>query len=58
MTAGTSSPGEVSAEQVAVALAQYRECSAHHIRFMTLIWQVPAVTIGISGALVAATFGY
>jgi len=58
MTAGTSEAAEVNAQEVAVALAQYRECSAHHIHFMTLIWQVPAVTIGISGALVAATFGY
>lgn len=39
-------------------LGQYRECSAQHMHCWTLTWQVPAFTIGVSGVLVAATFGY
>jgi hypothetical protein len=39
-------------------LGQYRECSAQHMHSYTLTWQVPAITIGVSGVLVAATFGY
>jgi len=39
-------------------LGQYRECSAQHMHSYTLTWQVPAFTIGVSGVLVAATFGY
>jgi hypothetical protein len=38
-------------------LGQYRECSAMHMHSYTLTWQVPAFTIGVSGVLVAATFG-
>jgi hypothetical protein len=52
------SPPRPSPEEVSVLLGQYRECSASHIHFMTLIWQVPAVTVAISGALVAVTYGY
>jgi hypothetical protein len=47
-----------STERVQVLLAQYRECSAAHIHFMSLIWQVPAVTVTASGALIAVTYGY
>ena len=39
-------------------LGQYRECSAQHMHSYTLTWQVPAFTIGVTGVLVAATFGY
>jgi hypothetical protein len=39
-------------------LGQYRECSAQHMHSYTLTWQVPAFTIGVSGVLVASTFGY
>ncbi|HUP31980.1 MAG TPA: hypothetical protein VM184_03030 [Gaiellaceae bacterium] len=41
-----------------VLLEQYRQCSAHHILSYSLIWQAPAVTIAVSGLLVAATFAY
>jgi hypothetical protein len=57
MTEAESQP-RPSSEEVTVLLAQYRECSASHIHFMTLIWQVPAVTVAISGALVAVTYAY
>lgn len=39
-------------------LGQYRECSAQHMQSYALTWQVPAFTIGVTGVLVAATFGY
>jgi len=48
----------VPPERMTIALAQYRECSAHHIHFMTMIWQVPAVTVTITGALLAVAFAY
>jgi hypothetical protein len=43
---------------VMALLAQYRETSAHHLLSNTLIWQLPAVTITVSGVLVAAMFAY
>lgn len=39
-------------------LAQYRECSAHHMCMYQLMWQVPTVTVTASGLLVAAAFAY
>jgi hypothetical protein len=49
---------EISQQALMALLGQYRECSAQHIHSCTLTWQVPAITIGVSGVLVAATFGY
>jgi hypothetical protein len=49
---------QLTQQTIMVLLAQYRECSAHHLLSNTLIWQMPAVTITISGLLIAATFGY
>ena len=49
---------QLTQQTIMVLLAQYRECSAHHLLSNTLIWQVPAVTITISGLLIAATFAY
>ena len=47
---------DLSQLTVMAFLAQYRETSAHHLLSNTLIWQLPAVTITISGILVAAMF--
>lgn len=47
-----------STETVLALLAQYRECSAQHLLSYSLTWQVPAVTVAVSGLLVAVTFGY
>jgi hypothetical protein len=49
---------QLTQQAVMALLAQYRECSAHHLLSNTLIWQLAAVTITISGILIAATFGY
>ena len=49
---------EISQLTLTALLGQYRECSAQHMHSYTLTWQVPAITIGVSGVLVAATFGY
>jgi len=49
---------ELSQATVTALLAQYRESSAHHLLSNTLIWQLPAATITISGILVAAMFAY
>ncbi len=49
---------EISQLTLTALLGQYRECSAQHMQSYTLTWQVPAFTIGVSGVLVAATFGY
>ena len=49
---------EISQLTLMALLGQYRECSAQHMHSYTLTWQVPAITIGVSGVLVAATFGY
>jgi hypothetical protein len=49
---------EISQLTLTALLGQYRECSAQHMHSYTLTWQVPAFTIGISGVLVASTFGY
>jgi hypothetical protein len=49
---------EISQLTLTALLGQYRECSAQHMHSYTLTWQVPAFTIGVSGVLVAATFGY
>ena len=54
----SESPSELSPQQQLALLAQYRECSAHHILGYQLMWQLPAVTVTISGLLVAAAFGY
>lgn len=51
-------PDELSQQAVTALVAQYRECSAHHLLSNTLIWQLPAVAITVSGILIAATFGY
>ena len=48
----------MSQQALTALLGQYRECSAQHMHSYTLTWQVPAFTIGVSGVLVAATFGY
>ena len=52
------SEDELSQLTLTALLGQYRECSAQHMHSYTLTWQVPAFTIGVSGVLVAATFGY
>jgi hypothetical protein len=49
---------DLSQIRVTALLAQYREASAHHLLSNTLIWQLPAVTITVSGILVAAMFAY
>jgi hypothetical protein len=49
---------DLSQLTVMALLAQYRETSAHHLLSNTLIWQLPAVTITVSGILVAAMFAY
>ncbi len=49
---------EISQLTLTALLGQYKECSAQHMQSYTLTWQVPAFTIGVSGVLVAATFGY
>ena len=49
---------EISQLTLTALLGQYKECSAQHMHSYTLTWQVPAFTIGVSGVLVAATFGY
>jgi hypothetical protein len=49
---------ELSQLTLTALLGQYRECSAQHMHSFTLTWQVPAITFGASGVLVAATFGY
>jgi hypothetical protein len=59
MTMATERSDEALSQLTLTALlGQYRECSAQHMHSYTLTWQVPAFTIGVSGVLVAATFGY
>jgi hypothetical protein len=58
MSEAETQPGELSQATVTALLAQYRESSAHHLLSNTLIWQLPAVTITVSGVLVAAMFAY
>jgi len=64
MSERTSSPvqedGLAAQAQLALLarLGQYRECSMHHAVMYQLMWQVPAVTLTISGLLVGAAFAY
>lgn len=39
-----------------VLRVQYEVVASHHIHFMGLIWQVPAVTTGVAGVLAAIGF--
>jgi hypothetical protein len=58
MSANEPEPEELSQTLVTALVAQYRESSAHHLLSNTLIWQLPAVSITVSGVLVAAIFAY
>jgi flagellar motor component MotA len=58
MTERTAPTEDLSQLTVMALLAQYRESSAHHLLSNTVIWQLPAVTITVSGILVAAMFAY
>jgi hypothetical protein len=58
MSADDSETEELSQTLVTALLAQYRESSAHHLLSNTLIWQLPAVSVTVSGILVAAMFAY
>ena len=58
MSASESEVQGLSQVTVTALLAQYRESSAHHLLSNTLIWQLPAVSITVSGILVAAMFAY
>ena|SRR5687767_4461016 len=44
-------------QRVEVLLTQYEAIADHHMHFMSLIWQLPAVTSGIGGVLIAIGFG-
>lgn len=41
----------------AVLLSQYQVVAQHHIHFMGLIWQIPALAGAVGGTLVAFTYG-
>ena len=43
--------------RIAILLAQYEACSAHHSAFYNLIWQIPTVAIAIGGGLTTLVFG-
>lgn len=40
-----------------ILLAQYQVAAQHHTHFMGLIWQIPAITIGVVGLLTGVSFG-
>lgn len=48
----------ISEKELDILLAQYDVVAGHHMHFMGLIWQLPALTITVIGALVAVLFGY
>ncbi len=50
----TQAAADASAQ---VLLAQYQVAAQHHTHFMGLIWQVPAITIGVVGLLAGISFG-
>ena len=52
------SRGRALSSDTAGTIAQYRECSTHHGVMYQLMWQVPAVTLTISGLLFGAAFAY
>jgi len=43
--------------ETAVLLSQYQVVAQHHIQFMGLIWQIPALAGAVGGTLVAFTYG-
>ena len=46
----------ISEASLTILLTQYQVAASHHTHFMGLIWQVPAITTGIVGALAAISF--
>jgi len=56
-TSPLDKPEPTQDETLTVLLNQYQVVASHHTHFMGLIWQVPAITTGIVGAMAAISFG-
>ena len=49
-------PGRPPGDSTPVLLAQYQVAAQHHTHFMGLIWQMPAITIGVVGLMTGVSF--
>jgi uncharacterized membrane protein len=45
-----------SDREVNVLLAQYQVAASHHIQFLSLIWQVPAIAVAVAGGIAGVSF--